>query len=166
MYYYIALKVSYLGLLNYNKNDISLTIDKKHLTSLLKNNIDHDKLSIFSKFLSTINIYNIDIKDNYNNILNTINKNDFVYIDPPYLDKNSYKLYFGNFNEQDHINLKLFVDKLTSNGYIFIKSNIDSMYIKKLYNKYNIKSITVNSKMNKKNIRKELLITNFDYIIL
>ncbi len=141
--YYISLKVSFNGMINYNKNHISLTIDKKHLNSLLNNNLNHVKLKDFSNFLSTIKIYKSDIKYSYNDILSRIDKNTIVYINPPYFDKYSYKLYFGTFNEE---------------------SNINSIFIKELYNNYNINDIVVKSQMNRKEfIRNEILITNFDY---
>lgn len=165
VYYYIGLKVSFYGMLNYNKNNISLSVNKKRLDSLFKNKIDHDKLDKYSKFLSTINIHKINISNNYDNILDNIDKETIVYIDPPYCDNHSYKLYFGTFNELDHIKLKKFIDKLTINKYIFIKSNIDSVFTRNLYNNYNIEYINVKSQINKSNFeRKEILVTNFNYV--
>lgn len=137
---------------------------KNILNSLLKNNLNHIKLKDFSNFLSTIKIYKTDIKNSYNDILSRIDKNTIVYIDPPYFVKYSYKLYFGTFNEVEHINLKCFIDELSHNGYMFVESNINSIFIKELYNNYNINDIVVKSQMNRKEfIRNEILITNFDY---
>lgn len=165
VWYYIAINTSYYNVLKYSSKDILLNINNKYLDKLLNidMNIDINKFTKFSDFLKTIELNCIDINNNYNNIFERINKDTITYIDPPYYDKFSNRIYFSKYNEMEYIKLKQFNDILTKNGYIFIKSNCDSIFIRNLYNNYNIEQIDINTKMKKNTIRKELLITNFDY---
>lgn len=68
---------------------------------------------------NNIEIFNCD----FEKLIKKINKNDFLYIDPPY-DSISNTSNFtgytsGGFNKKEQIRLKLFCDKLTKKGGIF-----------------------------------------------
>lgn len=165
VWYFITVNISYYNVLKYSTKGIILNINTKYLSKLLNidTNIDMNKFIKFSEFLKTIELNCIDINNNYSNILERINKDTIIYIDPPYYDKFSNRIYFSKYNEMEYIKLKQFNDILMENGYIFIKSNCDSTFIRNLYNNYNIEQIDINVKMKKNTIRKELLITNFEY---
>ena len=91
----------------------------------------------------------------FNISLQNIKKNDFVYLDPPYVPekKTSFVKYNENvFNIDTHINLFNLINKLTDDNIKMILSNSDVSIVRENFTneKYNIESIlckrTINSK--------------------
>lgn len=167
LYYFLLVNLSFYNIINYTKKGISITIDKRILNRLIKEDINtenlKEKLNKYSKFLNNIIIHNIDIKKNYDKIFNGFKEDTLIYLDPPYDDNQSNKIYFGTFNKINHVNLKQKLDTLYLTNTVFIQSNIDNDFIKNLYKNYNIDKIQIEGKINKNKIRDELLITNFNY---
>lgn len=97
-------------------------------------------------------------------------KGDFVYFDPPYhpTTETSFTNYtHSDFTEKDQERLRDFIEVLHKRGVFVMLSNSDTQYIKELYKKsyFNIDIIEapryVNCKPTKRNVVKEVLITNY-----
>ncbi|MFA7288643.1 MAG: DNA adenine methylase [Melioribacteraceae bacterium] len=95
-------------------------------------------------------------------------KNDFIYLDPPYLITSSE--YNKFWNSQTEIDLLNVIDKLNKKGIKFALSNVthyneenNSLLIKWMgkYNIHKIESNYINYHNNRKKIIKEVLITNY-----
>jgi DNA adenine methylase len=89
---------------------------------------------------------------------------DLVYLDPPY--HNTFSSYSkSKFTEENHIELKNYMDKLTILKCKVILSNSKTEFIENLYKDYNIIEINTRRIINGKNKEncKELLITNFPF---
>lgn len=96
------------------------------------------------------------------------NKNDFVYLDPPYLITSSE--YNKLWNEETETELLRIIDKLNTKGVQFALSNVTEYNGKmnhiliswmKKYKTHTIKSNYINYHNNKQKIIKEVLITNY-----
>lgn len=84
----------------------------------------------------------------YAQVLETLPKGTFVYLDPPYdpvSDTSSFTGYAkGGFSRNDQIRLRECCDALTARGIKFMLSNSATDFIRKQYSEYNI--ITVQAK--------------------
>lgn len=80
----------------------------------------------------------------YTYIINIIQKNDLVYIDPPYLGR--FTNYTPNtFEQTEQLKLKTFIDELSNKGVYVILSNNDIDFISNLYNEPLYKQIKLNT---------------------
>ncbi len=134
----------------------------------------YDKPNILNlKTLISINMYfnNIDITFNvgdFENTLININKNSFVYFDPPYHPINQTSNFTSytkmGFTENDQIRLKKCCDNLNNDGIPFLLSNSNTEFIKELYRDYTQTEVLAGRNINiRGNLRgkiKELLISN------
>lgn len=138
-----------------------------------KNQIVFEEKNIIeiSKFLQNVEIKNTG----YENTFDFIDKNTFVYLDPPYLplDKTkSFTSYSKNgFTIENQIELANFIDKISEKGAKFLLSNSDPKNIEpennffdKLYKKYYIQRIPVRrniaAKKENRGIINEILVSN------
>ena len=105
----------------------------------------------------------------YKKILKDVEKDDFVYLDPPYdplTDSASFTMYtkegFGKNNQKE---LKKVCDYINKKGAKFLQSNSDTEYIRELYKDYKIVEISasrmINSKAKGRAKIKEVLISNY-----
>ncbi|WP_413232300.1 DNA adenine methylase [Oceanotoga sp. DSM 15011] len=115
------------------------------------------------------------INKNYNELIDYVNKNTFIYIDPPYrpLDKRGFNTYNKNiFNDEEQIKLSEYVNKINKLEAKFLLSNSDPKnsdkndnFFDKLYCNYNINRIYakrfINSKSSNRGAITELLIFNY-----
>lgn len=112
-----------------------------------------------------IEITNLDFEE----ILNSPVKGDFVYLDPPYdpISKTSDFTSYGKdkFSKDDQKRLKKVLDDLTKKEVKWLLSNSSTDFIKNLYKDYDMLEINanrmINSDASKRNKVKELLIKNF-----
>lgn len=138
-----------------------------------KNQIIFEEENIIeiSKFLQNVEIKNVG----YENTFDFIDKNTFVYLDPPYLplDKTkSFTSYSKNgFTIENQIELADFIDKISEKGAKFLLSDSDPKNIEpendffdKLYKKYYIQRIPVRrniaAKKENRGIINEILVSN------
>jgi len=105
----------------------------------------------------------------YKNILNYIDKNDFVYFDPPYPALNGTSCFTHytkeRFNRDDHINLSKIVKRLNEKNCYILLSNADLPYIRSLYDDFNIfeKDVIRWVRSDGKRYKtKEIAITNYE----
>lgn len=107
-------------------------------------------LRAISKYLNgnEISIRSGDYKD----VLNDIEKNSFVYLDPPYMPISSSSSFTGytegGFGYDKQVELKEECDKLNSKGVHFLQSNSDCEEIRELYKDYRIKVVKANRAIN------------------
>lgn len=121
---------------------------------------DEELLRMVNKSLGSVNIGCCE----YNDILNIIEKGDFVYLDPPYHE--TFTDYTNNkFGEDEQKKLKLFVDTLKDKGVYIMLSNSATNFIKDLYKDY--KQINLSTKYSlggkgaNRGDKEELLIINY-----
>jgi DNA adenine methylase len=115
---------------------------------------------------SGILFYNKD----YELVLDSLKKDSFVYLDPPYdpvSDSSSFTGYNkGGFNKKEQKRLKECCDNLNSRGIKFLLSNSATDFIKDLYENYNIEIVkakrSINSVSNKRGQIDEVLVKNYD----
>ena len=133
---------------------------------------DEDNLRKTSLLLQNVKI----ICGDYSECENFINKETFVYIDPPYRPLNktsSFTSYSSkDFDDNEQIRLSRFIDSISKKGAVVVASNSDphnfnkdDMFFDNLYKGYSIKRISakrmINSKGKSRGNINELLISNF-----
>jgi DNA adenine methylase len=131
------------------------------------NIINEDTLRAVSEYLN-----NSDITfkcTDFINAVDGIDKDSFVYLDPPYdpiSDSSNFTGYATNgFNRGEQIRLKNLCENLDKMGVRFLLSNSDTEFIRELYSKFNIVIIqakrAVNSNPNKRGEINEVLVRNY-----
>ena len=113
--------------------------------------------SYFNK--ATIYLTSVD----YAEVLKSLPKGTFVYLDPPYdLSFTGYS--YNGFTRDDQIRLRMCCDDLNKRGIKFMLSNAATDFIKELYSAYNVSVIQVNRTINPTRCRKalEVVVTNYD----
>jgi DNA adenine methylase len=106
----------------------------------------------------------------FETVLETAQKGDFVYLDPPYdpvSDTASFTGYDkGGFGRREQLRLKQVCDELTQRGVQFLLSNSATPFIKELYCSYSIEIIqakrAINSDPDKRGAIDEVLVRNFE----
>ena len=110
-------------------------------------------------------LQNVDIACcEYSSILDLVEKDDLVYLDPPY--HGTFTDYTNNkFAEDEQRELKEFVDKLNEKGVKFMLSNSATDFIKDLYKDYKQVNLTTKYSLGGKGAnrgdKQELLVKNF-----
>ncbi len=115
-------------------------------------------------------LQNAIIKEqSFEKVLESAQKEDFVYFDPPYYPLNetsNFTSYDSNiFLENEQIKLYEVFDNLAKKEVFVLESNSDTPFIKELYKNYEINTIQanrfINSKANKRGKIGEVLIRSF-----
>lgn len=132
------------------------------------NIVNSATLRAVSKFFNNNDI--LISNGDYKETLKNLEKDAFVYLDPPYMPistSSSFTGYTeGGFGLKQQEELKKECDKLNERGIKFILSNSDCKTIRELYeDSYNIKIVkakrSINSKANKRGEINEVLIYNY-----
>jgi DNA adenine methylase len=126
----------------------------------LKQN-NYDNILKVSQFLNNLNgkIFN----KSYEIILNKAKKNDFVFLDPPYIEERNYNF---NYNKDELLDEtfihKLYqqVKKLDERGVKWLMTQADTEQIKNIFKEYNIKTFQV-YRMGSRTYVNELVIMNY-----
>lgn len=131
------------------------------------NIIQADNLSKISQYLNDndIKLHTGDFAE----ILDDVEPNSLVYIDPPYMPKNeiaNFTRYTDNqFRESDQRRLADQCQQLDRTGIKFIASNSNTPMIKELYKDFNFRRVSARRFINVKSTGRkkidEILITNF-----
>jgi DNA adenine methylase len=106
----------------------------------------------------------------YDDVLKELDKNSFVYLDPPYhpiSESSNFTGYVqGGWNIFDQARLREACDELTKRGVKFLLSNSASGFIKDQYRNYNISTVkatrSINVDAEKRGEVDELLIRNYE----
>lgn len=140
-------KTGFRGLYRETKNKFNVPFGNYKNPQIL----DKHNLKKLSKLFNRYNI-NFTCED-FNNISEKIEKNDFVYLDSPYYPENekSFVKYVGDgFNLEQHNKLKKLCDLIEDKEGNFLESNSCTPYINKLYQEYNISNIECKRSINSK----------------
>lgn len=105
----------------------------------------------------------------YQAVLSKLEKNSFVYLDPPYDPVSSTSNFTGytkgGFNKEEQIRLKEACDELTKKGIKFLLSNSSTDFIHTLYSDYTIEPVmakrAVNSVASGRGDIEEVLVKNY-----
>lgn len=114
------------------------------------NIVNEPTLKAVSKYLNSNNIM---IKNgDYNDVLKTLDKNSFVYLDPPYhpiSESSNFTGYIqGGWDAFDQIRLREVCDELNAKGIKFLLSNSSAQLIKDQYTQYKIENVKANRAIN------------------
>jgi len=161
---YLLLIFGFNRMLRFNKKgEFNIPVGNVDFNRNVLNALHEYFLSVKNK---KIHLYSKDFKDFINK--NKFKKNDFVYVDPPYLISSSeYNKLWDKNNEKDLLNT---LDKLSTKGVKFALSNVTHYRSKrneqlitwmKKYKVYPIDSNYISYHNNKKKDIKEVLITNY-----
>jgi DNA adenine methylase len=126
---------------------------------LLQNN--YDNINHISLFLNTKSgkIFN----KSYEKILDKAKQNDFIFLDPPYIDTHKYDF---NYNKDEILNdsfiqeLYLQIKKLDERNVKWLMTQADTKQIKDVFKDYTIETFQV-YRMGSKSYVDELLIMNY-----
>ena len=107
----------------------------------------------------------------YTQILDTLPKDAFVYLDPPYDPVSSTASFTGytksGFSSDDQKKLREYCDKLNARGIKFMLSNSATDFIRNLYSAYNITIIqakrVINSDSTKRGEVDEVVVRNYGW---
>jgi len=131
------------------------------------NIINAPTLRAVSSYLNTATVYLSSL--DYKNVLKTLPKGTFAYLDPPYdpvSDTANFTGYSrGGFSQMDQILLRSACDELNANGIKFMLSNSATEFIKEQYAAYNITIVQakriVNSDAAKRGEVDEVVVVNY-----
>ncbi|MBQ3566119.1 MAG: DNA adenine methylase [Oscillospiraceae bacterium] len=106
----------------------------------------------------------------YSEVLNSVPKGTFVYLDPPYDPVSSTANFTGysknGFSHADQIKLRECCDRLDKRGIKFMLSNSATDFIREQYSSYNIKIVrakrAINSVGNKRGYVDEIVVRNYE----
>jgi DNA adenine methylase len=132
------------------------------------NIVNEPTLRAVNKYLNTNNIELLS--GDYEIVLENLDKNSFVYLDPPYhpisINSNFTGYVQGGWNMFDQVRLREACDKLTTKGIKFLLSNSSSSFIKDQYKNYNITTVKANRAINSDGANRgeidEFLIRNYE----
>ena len=131
------------------------------------NIINKHDIEAVSRYLNN-NAIKIYVGD-YEEVLKDLDKNDFVYLDPPYMPISETSSFTGytkdKFKDMEQERLKKQCDELNKKGIKFLLSNSDHPYIRDLYKDYVIETVgakrSINRDITKRGKINELLIRNY-----
>ena len=159
--YLLMRNCSYMGNILSNKKYYFHSLDlniNQHRYSFL-NEKYNTNLSNISKFLKQGKIYNKD----YKYILSKAEENDFVFLDPPYIEEHDYGFQYNAGEQLNHSFLdELYhqVKKLDKKRVKWMMTQADTKEIRKLFKEYKIKRFKV-YRIGKKAYANELIIMNY-----
>lgn len=132
------------------------------------NIVNASTLRAVSSYLNTATVHLTAL--DYAEVLKTLPKGTFVYLDPPYdpvSDTSSFTGYSkGGFNRDAQIRLRKCCDDLNARGFKFMLSNSATDFIKEQYAAYNITIVkakrAVNSDSTKRGEVDEVVVRNYE----
>ena len=132
------------------------------------NIVNAPTLRAVSSYLNTATVH-LSSRD-YTNVLKTLPKGTFVYLDPPYdpvSDTANFTGYSrGGFSQMDQIVLRAACDELHAKGIKFMLSNSATDFIKEQYAAYNITIVqakrAINSDSTKRGEVDEVVVRNYE----
>lgn len=157
-------KTCYNGLFRVNrKNEFNVPFGKYKNPNI----VNETTLKAVSGYLNAASV--VFLCENFENITKDIEKDSFVYFDPPYdplTDSANFTGYTkGGFGRKEQIRLKKMCDKLNNREVKFLLSNSATDFILNLYEGYKIKIVqakrAINSKAKQRGNVDEVLIKNY-----
>jgi DNA adenine methylase len=163
--YLLMIYCSYAGTLINTDNDWYISGIYRNIYIKNKSHIFTDnysaKLRELSRVLKSLKIYNQD----YSEILNKTKKGDFVFMDPPYLEKRKYVFNYNKNETFDPIKLQKQLELLNLRGVKWMMTQIDTLQVRKLFEGYRFYSYTSRNNLaavhGPLSSKKELIIMNY-----
>ncbi|MCD7847770.1 MAG: DNA adenine methylase [Oscillospiraceae bacterium] len=132
------------------------------------NIVNEPTLRAVSAYLNSAEITSSSV--DFEEVLSYINKDTFVYLDPPYdpvSETSNFTGYSkGGFSRNDQIRLRKCCDELDRRGVRFMLSNSATPFIRDLYSAYNITVVSakrvINSVASKRGDINELVVRNYE----
>lgn len=161
--FYFIREYCYSSMFRYNKNGKfnvpygGISYNRKSL----EKKIEYMESAEMIKRLNNTQVFSLDFEDFFNE--NPVNKDDFIFLDPPY--DTAFSTYANNiFDNADHKRLSEFCKQTKANFMLIIK-NTDFIY--ELYKDFNIKSFDkkylVSFQNRNEKEAEHLLITNYKF---
>jgi DNA adenine methylase len=122
--------------------------DRKTLN--FPNVIIEDEIITISQLIQKVHFHHLD----FENSIKKVKKDDFVYLDPPYVpeDKKSFVGYNAcGFDLETHNKLFTLINKFNNKQVKFIMSNSNTDLVNNIFNAYNKEIITARRAINSKN---------------
>ena len=154
--YIFVCKRSFNGKLNVKNNIIRPYFAKQFQNSDI---YEKDNILSIKKILSKTKITNFSYDEFLNQSI--FEKDDFVFMDPPYLTKMTKYLYKDSFDLEEFNKLKNICDNLNKQGVNFMLTVNKHDILNDIFNTYNIKTINKYSGMSHNKIE-EYVITNYN----
>jgi len=138
--------------------DLHISIQNKYFF-LEKNN--YSNLLNVSSYLNSSK--GLILNKDYKNILDKTKKDDFVFLDPPYVEEHEYNF---NYNKEESLDNKFILElykevkKLDKKGVKWLMTQADTKEIKDIFKDYKIKKFEV-YRANNKTYKNELIIMNY-----
>ena len=168
LYLYILIVYAFNNQIRFNSDgEFNLPVGKRDFNVRMQNKLKNFLSTLSTKNITFSNSYFSDIK------ISSLNKNDFVYADPPYLITCA-TYNEKSWNEEEEKHLLTYLDELDGNKIHFALSNVLSTdgktndilkqwLTEKGYNCHHLDFSYKNSNYHKKNISEtdEVLITNY-----
>jgi DNA adenine methylase len=104
------------------------------------------------------------INNDFSQLINNIDNNCFVYLDPPYdtsINSKFTKYTSEGFTQKDHIRVFDFCKEIDGKGGKFLLSSSNTEFIKSLYNCFLIKEVSTKRKIKSTNKCEDLFIFNY-----
>lgn len=126
---------------------------------------------LFAELFSYLSSPNITIlNQDFEKVVATAKKGDFVYFDPPYdtfAEKNNFTTYTkDSFGKEEQRRLAKVYKELAAKGVYVMLSNHNTKFIQELYKNFNIKVVTarrnINSKGTGRGVVEEVIIRNYE----
>ena len=151
--YFIFLnKIGFRGMFRENKNgDYNIPFGLKDRKTLnFPNVIIEDEIVTISQLIQKVHFHHLDFEKSIKNV----KKDDFVYLDPPYVPENK-KSFVGynacGFDLETHNKLFTLISKFNNQQVKFIMSNSNTDLVNNIFNAYNKEIITARRAINSKN---------------
>lgn len=168
LYLYILIVYAFNNQIRFNSDgEFNLPVGKRDFNVRMQNKLKNFLSALKTKDISFSSCYFSDIK------VSSLSKNDFVYVDPPYLITCA-TYNEKSWNEEEEKKLLSYLDELSKNKIRFALSNVlstdnktntilQSWLNERKYNCHHLDFSYKNSNYHKKNIAKtdEVLITNY-----
>jgi DNA adenine methylase len=124
-------------------------------------NIYYSNLLNVSSYLNSSK--GLILNKDYKNILDKTKKDDFVFLDPPYIEEHEYHF---NYNKEESLDNKFIIElykevkKLDKKGVKWLMTQADTKEIKDIFKEYKIKKFEV-YRVYSKTYKNELIIMNY-----
>lgn len=155
-------KACFNGLYRVNsKNEFNVPFGKKEKI----NTYDGINLGIIYYYLNSNDIK--ILSDDYEKVVKTAKKGDFIYLDPPYdSDTSAFNSYTENgFDKEEQKRLARVFKELDEKGCYVMLSNYNTTLIRELYKNYNFHYVeaqrNIGAKAKDRKVVEEVIITNY-----
>ncbi|GAK73987.1 site-specific DNA methylase ['Chrysanthemum coronarium' phytoplasma] len=158
--FYVLLKYAFRGVFKYQKNG-KIYMSFGYQKSTKKPIIDLEELQIIKNNFTNSKLLNID----FESVINQSKSNDFIFVDPPYFQKDikDKDFYQNPFTLYDHKRLNHALKHANNRNVKWLYTNYNSPEIIELFKDFNITTTktTTSHNLKKSNFLEEIIISNY-----